>query len=130
MATRTLLTILESPVTKFSYLTVECCLISNCAALALHRTWNGMASNSVFIGAGVLIAWVVWCVYMLMSKKVIRPIAPAPGRLIDNCNTLLFFYYLACTIFRSINNMPMVWVSWAVLAICLVFFIVSPRRQA
>ncbi len=129
MSARAFVSILESPVTKFSYLTVECCLISNCAALALQRTWRGMASNSIFIAAGVFIAWVAWCVYMLMSKKEIKPIVPRAGRLIDNCNTLLFFYYIACTLFRSINNMPMVWVSWGVLAICLIFFIVSHSRS-
>lgn len=122
--------VLASPVTKFSFLTIECCLISNCAALTLNRSWEGMASNSIYIAAGVFIAWVVWCACMMISKKTIRPIPAAAGRLVDNCSMLLFFYWFACSFFKSINNMPMVWVSWAVLAVCLIFFIVTAARSS
>ena len=120
--------ILNNAVTKFSWLTIECCLITNQAALMTRKTWAGMASNAVWIAVGILLAWLVWCIVAFVSKKPVKSMEPKARQAVDSVSFLLFFYWMTAGLLTSIINMPMVWVSWAALALCLIFFVLRGKN--
>lgn len=117
--------ITRSPITKMAMITVlSCVLIMYGTAPFKHGGADDVFSAAMTINAVVFIAWLIWAICVLVTKRRLKPMSPQAYKLLDGIDFVLFAYWIVAWFISSATG-P--WIVWPMAAIWLASLIITIR---
>lgn len=112
-------TAFNSSVSEFSMFALLCCMISTIVPIKLNGVWSDFAVISSLAGGVILLAWLVWLIYMFVSKATVKEMSATHRHIVEWTGGLLYIYWGLAAWIESFASLWMVGLSWALFFICV-----------
>lgn len=113
-----------SPVSKFAFGMMACCIISYNISLQAHSGETTTGAYVLMSMAGVmLLAWLIWFFYMYFSGKKVLSMPRAPGVVTEAIDWIIFILWILSD-FVSKACHPLVGISaWCLFAVSVIYYV-------
>lgn len=119
-----------SPVSRFSFGIMACCVISYDISRAVHNGETTAGGYALMTTAGiVLLAWLIWFFYMYITGKKVIAMPPKPGVVTEAFNWIIFILWILSD-FVSIARHPLVGIfAWCLFAVSVIYYVMYCYRN-
>lgn len=86
--------LLNNSVSEYSMMIIVCCMLGNAISFALAKEWTSFAVFFSAAGGIVLVSWLIWSGYILISKKELAVMAPRKRLIPETVSLLLLLIWV------------------------------------
>lgn len=75
-------------------LIIVCCLLLTALPMKIYGDWTGLSVAGALVGGLVLFVWLVWCTYILCTKKTLSEMPPKPRMGLETVSYALTLWWV------------------------------------
>ena len=102
--------LLNNTVSEYSMMALVCCMLGNAISLAFSKEWTPLAVAFSLAGGIVLVSWLIWGSYVLISKKRLATMTPRKRLITETISYVLLLIWI-----YVVSESLLIVIPWALL---------------
>lgn len=100
----------NNSVSEYSMMAIVCCMLGNAVSLSFSKEWTASAVAFSLAGGIVLVSWLVWGCYVLISKKRLVEMRPRKRLIVETISYVLLLIWV-----YVVSESILILIPWALL---------------